>query len=976
MTLPSENLVVNKNAFFKMLPASGYIACVLVCASFFPSNACADSNEESVVSYTPTAQSALADTNLPEKIKKNLLNYKEKDYFLAYDVFVMNGKVGYAYAIAKAAVQRFPNSYVWRDKLVQSALWSGYSFTALEQWVYFIEKNRNPELYLEQAIILAGQLADYQTQAKLMAIQLKSHPEDKKLQLNYSLALQKQGQPDEAIHFIESIPGYEHDPDFLKQLADVAKGEDNPRQELVYLSDLNKLDKNSLAAEREAKLLYSEGNLSSAYFTYLKATSKVQAKDPSFWRNFAAISILEGKSSSVIIAYNQLLNQSKLTKNEYLQLVFLELVEQHKQIAYNKALAGYRQYKSYAFIETILSLGSDLEKWPDLKSFVNKLPEKTIHRLKAKPAMAINLANINANLGLRAEAYHEWVAILNRWPNLTLVQKSYLWFLSDDHNLVQLDYLLKRWCRLFETKPELWSAHVSALNATGNYQKALAVQIQHQDYNSYDALATLADLLVQNNHTYAAYYIGRKGFSLLAQKIAEQGGFISDEQQIRLIELMTVYGEPLQTFNYIASIDKRMFVNPQLDNQILFYALHNRQYSLASYIVNNHRRRNIYTPPWMTLSIALVYTDLDRMQELLEKYGKILPYRDRVTAAHLVGNYRLAASYAYQGLKDHPHDQEMFKIFKEIMLPQSNRWSVTGAHKTFGTAHGPVANASGRFFITPSLAVIPFELTWWPSVMDFTQLGWAPNIDRTTGFRLHKLLQNGTLDATIAERQSLDDFMLLKLRRKWRMSSSLNMTLSLNYHETSEDTTALLLAGMKNSLKISANKIVDSLNTLDAEAIFERFYGQEGTYLGFGEEIRGHWQSKFYRSYPDWNINFYGTWANFKNANSTISDKLLKIFPDPEGAATNFFMPINYMEGAITLGFGQEYRKLYTHDWKPFAEAGLLYSAAFGLGKVANLGYAGSVFGRDHLMLFASYSENQQQAQKNYAIGMRYDNYF
>ena len=88
-------------------------------------------------------------------------------------------------------------------------------------------------------------------------------------------------------------------------------------------------------------------------------------------------------------------------------------------------------------------------------------------------------------------------------------------------------------------------------------------------------------------------------------------------------------------------------------------------------------------------------------------------------------------------------------------------------------------------------------------------------------------------------------------------------------------------------------------------------------------------------------------------------------------------MPVNYTEGAITFGVGQQYRDSYTHSWKPFAEVGALYSIPFGLGPMAEGGIRGGVLGRDHLTIYARYSRNQQQvAQQNYTVGIRYDNNF
>jgi len=932
---------------------------------------------EEVVNFNTAPAPSQESLELPANIKLNLMHYDEKQYQLAYEVFVMNGNVGYAYTIAKAAVKHNPDDLVWREKLAKVALWSGNAYAALQQWMFFITHDKDADQYVGQAYVLAGQLNDYDAQAEITRLKLQKEPDSKPLLLQYVTLMQNQGFPEEALSYLKKIPGAENDVDFLEQFAAINKGLDLPEPELYYLSRLVPLQKNStVSGERAAEILYSKGDLTGAYDVYQLLSQKVIKHTDKFWQSYAAIALLAGKKLAVIEAYEHLLDDGNINQSQILQLIFLQQTDKKFAVAYQQAKKAYKKYHFNILIETIVSLGDQLKKWPEVNDFVDKLSPQQLFKLKSKPSYAILLANLDMHLGNRVQAYKDWIAILQRWPNLTLVQENYLWFLLDNNDYQQIDYLLKRWCKVFAEKSVLWLPYVAALSETGHYQQALAVSLQHQNNKSYEVLSTLAELLIQNNYPYEAYYTGQKAFYLISRQARRQPGNLTLAQKLRLTELAQNYAPVSFSYNLVINLQKDLFKIPEVDNQIVSFALKHNRYSLASYITSIHRQQKTYTPPWMTLTLALVYNDRQAMQYLLTHSPNRLPYRDRVTAAVLTGNSKLAQEYAFKGLKDHPHDQEMYKLFQQTMLPASNRFSVGGYEKTVGTVTGPETTASARFFIDPSLSIVPYDILWWPRINDKTQLAWSPYIDRTIGFRLRKKTRRGWLQVDLAERKSLENIFIIKGKWQYQYSAKTNLMASVGFHETANESTPLLIAGMKNEAMLSITQLLDSYNTIDAQVAIDGFYGQENTFLGSGEVARGHWQHKFYLTYPDWNVNLYGTMANFKSQNSVLPSKLQQLIPSTITPSVGFYVPISYKEVGATVGLGQQYKNSYTHDWKAFFEVGYLYSAAFGLGSLAQGGIATSVFGRDHLILYGEFSKNQQQAQKNYLIGMRYDIYF
>lgn len=918
-------------------------------------------------------------TSIPPGFKLNLINYNKDEYLLAYNVFVMNGSVGLAYEVASSAVKQRPKSLFWRKKLIDVALWSGHSETALEQLMYFINNGITPEHYINDALTLATQLNDYDSQEILLRRQLLSEPKDKSTILKYSNALQNQGYPLDALTFLNKQPNATNDPDYLAQFIIIAKGMDNPQLQANYLQRLRQVKPQELKPAMDyAELLYMKGDIKGAYQIYHNAAGLPDTKI-AFWRNYASIALLAGENQSAIDAYRHLVNKDAMDSSSLLQMITLEVEAGQNLAAYNDAKVAYQKTSNPVLIPIILSLAEQQQHWQEMKYFLAKIPQDELSKLQQKPEFSLMLVNLDVHLGLYSQARRTWQWIFQRWPNLTIVQQAYLWFLIDTNDIRQLEYTLAHWRRTLTQNASLWKAYVSGLTNIGDYPLALTMMLRHKNETrlSYELLTNLADLLVQNDRFYEAYYTGQKAFFLLRRKIRAQHGQASIEQKLQLIELSELFAPATTNHSLILQLKDKLFKNERVDHQVISWALKNRSYPLASYIVEMHKRYKISTPPWMTLTLALLYNDRDTMADMLFHFPKRLPYRDRVMAAVKTGNLKLAEDYAYFGLKEHPKDPEMYKLFEDVMLPRANRFSVGGGQYNVGRVGGPFTRESLRYYITPSIVAMPYNSFWFPHINDPSQIAWAPDFNQVTGLALRKYIEKGWLQASIAERTSMENFVIGKLKIQQQLTARTSARLSLNYHAIADETDTLLIGGMQNEGILMFETVWDSYNTLISQFRVQEFLGQDESFLGTGETLQLVWQHKFYLNYPDWNVNYYFTWANFQNSNDPLSAKLQRFVPPDAPNDSAFFMPNSYVEGAITLGVGQQYRQNYTHPWRFFGEAGVLYNSPFGLGEIVQGGLAGSVFGRDHLALYAEYSFNQQQAsQSNYTIGIRYDNYF
>jgi hypothetical protein len=628
----------------------------------------------------------------------------------------------------------------------------------------------------------------------------------------------------------------------------------------------------------------------------------------------------------------------------------------------------------------LLGLGETLKKWQELKTFIDKLPPNQLRDLQKKIDTAILIANINAHAGLFEVAYRNWQDIFRRWPNASLAQQSFVWFLIDNDFTAQLQHTLKRWCKLFIEKPALWEVYYSALEAMAEHARALQVMLYHPNkVVGYEKLATISELFTQTDNDHAAYYTGRKALALLMKQIAKQGHKVTQEQEVILAQLMNKFAPVANTYQVIAHLSQSLFKNKDVDNQVLDWAINQDRYELASYIKKMHDIFGMKTDPGKLLSVALAYNDRTAMGYLLQNYANRLPSQDRVTAADRIENRPLAETLAYVGLQEHPTVSPMYDLFKDTMLPRSNKAYIGSYYKGYDSVTGPLESIGARFYVTPSLSISPFTKAWFTHTTNTDNNFWVPNRDVIGGIKVKKFIHNGFVYFKVAERSSLESFAVASLGLNQKLSSKWTSDLLLGYHKLADETLYLELGGMKNEARVKLNYELDSYNEFEAHINVDQFLGQDNTHLGTGQELELHWENKLFLSYPDWNINLYGYWNKYQYALRPLSPQLQRFFePDDEAVAdTSFIMPESYTQLEFSVGVGQRYKEEYTQSIKGFFEAGLSYGFPIGIGETIQGGVSSSVFGRDHLVLYGEYSNNQLHAgQDLFKIGMRYDTFF
>ncbi|WP_058480664.1 tetratricopeptide repeat protein [Legionella waltersii] len=934
---------------------------------------------QSVESPTPYVVGAPAKSS--NDIQFDFTAYDEKTYTVAYDVFVMNGKVEDAFQVAKAAVHFNPESIPWREKLAQVASWSGHMQITLEQWLYFYDRAIKVDYYAPNILMLAKQLGNYDAQTHVLQTMLKKHPQNKDIELNYAAALQGQGKPEEALEFLKSALKKKHDEEFMKQYVQVAKNQPDTMAFREALKEWKLKYPHSIEPKlEEAKLNLKEGNLSAAWDEYQAVAAFPGEKKPEFWHEYAGVAMLSGQTNGMIQAYRRLDEQDAIDKGEASNLVLLESSQGDKLAAYQHARRFYFKLNLTEMVPEVINLGSELEKWQDAYTFYNQLKPQQKQQFGKFVENLITLADVYSHVNQYPLAYALWDKILSGFPQTSKIKEGLIWFLVDVNDTKVLKQFLMKWCHDLANKPELWRVYSVALSSLGKYRLALTISLEHypEIQKDYAALMDLNDLLQKTDQPYWAYIASRNALNQLWSEVKSiPPAKFSMRQLLTWSQLVRKFAPAEMIYQTMLQLQKKIYVSPESTEQMISYALEQDAYSLAGLMMRTMQMQGQRVPEWMQLTLALVENDRVRLLNLVEHNSPQIQHRDRVMAAKRIEEYKKAEELAYQGLAEHPFESEMYELFKDIMLERVNKIIVDTKYFVFNKVVGPLNKIEATYFVTPSLAITGFNTLWLPESNDETQMINPPAQLRTTGIKMKRYLHRSWAELMVGQLNGLGSSGMAGLVYHRMLPKRWEAELEIYYHELANETAPLLVGGMKNTLGLQFDHKFDSYNLFEAQLNAWSFYGQNEQWLGQGAGAQASWRHYFYLSYPDWNTNLYATYRKYKNSNDVLLSPLQTILPEGVEPTSAYYMPVGYTEAAITFGFGQKFREEYTQAWRAFAEAGVSISDAFGLGKILSAGYGGSVFGRDKLLFYGDYADNTRQAgQIIFQVGMRYDYYF
>ncbi|MDF1797165.1 MAG: tetratricopeptide repeat protein [Coxiellaceae bacterium] len=910
--------------------------------------------------------------------------YDPSTYATAYQVFTGSGDLKDAFVVAYAAVKQKPDDLQWREKLYQVSRWTARDDLAMEQLLYLIDRT-NQSKFICLGIKLSEDLGDAEILQQLLKLKANHTPLTDQERIKLARSHEDLGDPEASIKYLNQQWQQTKNVSFLKQMADVYARMGALELEVKVLKLLGKYEvKSTSSVVREAQAYFAQNKLHQAFAVLSSVKNTARKSNVEYWSLYANIAWQLQKLDDALYAYKLIAQHKGLTDlsmRRYITLVGKTNVYKATQLS----VQGWKQYKNPIYLVWFVQYSIKMNDWNAFDDIYRKFGTPAQLLLAQMPAYKMAKVQTLINKKNYAEARLTYLEAIAESPDNTDLKLAYLWFLMDRKHMPELQQRLVQWSNLKYKNDDFTLAFAVGYRLLGYKYQAIALMFEGLPKHMKDVvyLTNYLDQLMEM----------RSSDSEPSKPESDLRAYIWALIQVQAKEIKSWKDETFKV-NY-AKVAGRlapgdattaiMWYLSQFPKQeeatdvFMAWALANQYYAAAQYAYQRNQLAHSKTAPWIRLTLALHSYNKDKMYQLLRYDMEQLPPRDRVVAADRIGEETLSEELAYKGLKEYPDNQKTYRLFRDIMLPRSDYWGWDAEHVTTQLLMWQDYESDGRYFITPSLALEPYFSLHDQNGRNPTFITNVPRIDLQAGLRGHKILERGYLNGSIGMREAMETFTTSEWNWFDQLSDKWSMLWRLGIHQEANESDYMTAGAMQNRIGVMFFDNVTVRDEVSLEATQHYFYGQDGEAVSNGQVYRASFTHRMWLEYPDYFYRFYGSVNKFHNV-PEVNGVLDTLVPLGQQAAASgqLLLPSSFVQYGFSLGVGERFREEYTHEWKPFAIASIFRNnTSRKLGTVFDGGIAGSVFGRDHLALFASHSAGVVgNANTRFVLGAAYRVYF
>lgn len=891
--------------------------------------------------------------------------YDEAVYTMAFEVFLANGNVEDAYRVAQAAVLQRPDDLAWREKLARAAEWSRHPEVALAQWLYLAQRNASEEAW-QGVLRLAPGLSDDAAlfaATKRLAERRDARREDL---VNLAALYERLGQPREGLAWFEQR--YRTTRQLLAleiaaNLADRAGLRDQAIE--LNLEHIAAAGPNPERMVRAATLMVLAGRFRAAHDLLRKHRDAAKSEAAEYWDLLGDLAWRLQEDDSAIDAYRVLSERSEVVAGDLERLVVL-LRERHPEEAAKFAALGYRRLRTPGLLITALEIlweRKDLAAMQRLYAELGPADEAAFAQAPFFFSLRAQYRQAQGDLKA-ARADLERAAALA--PQDLGLRTALLWLLLESKDTAALRKGLLDSAREAVAERELWAVHASGWSALRDTRRALAfysllVRDKPEDYLW---LMGYADALEQDGQAGAAGRVRRHAWNVVRAKLAQEttiGGARDAGLRETAVRLALSLAPADAALAVVRDVVRRDFAPGLAPNErarnaatrelVLSWALSNEQHANAKAWIWQQYGRTLAAPGWAEAAIALADNDPEAAERVLAERPAELSPGDRVEAARLSRQTRLAQTLAFEAQEGRPHDDALHLQLADTLLEGANRLIGGAARTRRGVIDSRPRDAQALVWLTPRLRLSAELREARQSSRDETVLTAVPVSDREVRATLRQLLDTGWVEAGIGERRGFATQTQARARLYTQWSRSLSSLFTVARNERTLDSTALSVAGAKDELSARVFYSLSKSEYVSGYLWNAGYYTQNRVRLGRGSGVETELGHRVRIEYPDVTVRL--TTANLRfseGSNSDASTAVLNPLRVVPGA--DFFVPRNSRRVGLGIGFGESIRESYSRALRPYGGLTRTSSSLAGSGYNATLGAGGSLFGSDQLSLY------------------------
>ena len=877
---------------------------------------------------------------------------EDQELKLLFQVFSYTSDLENAYKTARKAIELYPNSIYWHDKMAEVCIWTDRRIEAVEHMMYVYKHTHDTRL---QEKIFTYSLSAYQytTAALIIEQKVKKDPSKENVeQMVYIFDLV--GKPFESAQILEEV--YQKDPSrkyLLTQQLQIYlnMGEMDRAGEVV-----KKIEEEDLHDMHTAFLVshyyFLRQDVSSSY-AVLKAVD-INSSDGNATQYYMQLSDLswyvqqyqEGADASTRVDEA---GRARLVDYERILGVYQK---KEPQRAMKAALDAYNKFGQHYLFYTYAYMATEKKKFTELLDVCNNIEKNEANTLLKESLYWMIKAQAYAGVYKNEEAIEAFETALLIAPDSKQVIETYIWFLMDVKEESFLVRLLFNLEESDELDPQLWlPMAVSYFSLQDGDRAAYYIDKLHDAGRSSRDISLLNAYVKQSQNEDGAFYKQMRELQVdLDTELHHDPRLKTDPEFMQDYLIVSMFLLAADDFQQQLSASKKILKSQRYTELSLSFSLRENIDEQVHQISLSLMRPE----PWIRLNLALSFDDRTSQQDVLYRYYRTLPLGDALSAAGNTYQISLAQDLAFEGLEKNEKNELLYNQMRQLhnehadyFLMDAGYLSRTGLSQTYSDMHNSFYIAKGYSFESDLFIGVN-------AINDDEIFRSIPGSSNAFGVGIKKRFARGFYQVDAGVKKSADTYNYLSFKYTTEISRRVNMELLVDMGARADESVYLLVGGYKDRIGLQTRYALLGSTQLSLYLESADFYSDDGKDIGSG--ISGRLDASYLQrsAYPDIRITPYYTFGDYTQSDGSrgVIEDMLN-FPDTNVISDDFWYT------GVELSYGMENRYNYVRVWRPFFSINPYYNgreSQFNYGFSAGLG--GEVFGQDNLALVVDYSQS------------------
>lgn len=458
---------------------------------------------------------------------KPTLAFDDEAYRLAFQIFVANGSLEDAYAVATSAIEQVPEHWVWHIRAAEVAEWSQRPRQALQRWFTLAEATGQARFWTHVERLASG-LRDSEKLNAFLEWRLAHAPQDMETLYRLAGSYERQGRAAESLELLRArLGGTQGEAAYTLRTAivDLADRSGDTGAMLEMLREMDRLyGPDPRRAMRQAWVLQRKGRVTDAFDALLAALGVARLserhgpsdeRESGYWSTLAQLAQRMQRPALAIECHTRLLELGVYAPEHLRDLAALLATRSPARAAEVHA-HGYHRFGDPDFARTAIAHWFAAGSAQAVEGFLAGMPEADRRAVVDSPDYLRQRAAFHHQGDRLDAALADYLRVHALAPQDMENRAAIVWTLLARRDARRLRATLEKWRAEARTEPALWGPFGAALLALDEPQQALPYFVwQARESHDYLWWLAYADAIEAAGRKDAAWQVRRRAWTEL-----------------------------------------------------------------------------------------------------------------------------------------------------------------------------------------------------------------------------------------------------------------------------------------------------------------------------------------------------------------------------------------------------------------------------------------------------------------------------